>query len=103
MRPILNRMDHTNALWCTLEGTSCFREETFPCQGAKSGRTIFLQSVSGTVGASKSLAVARERHVQVDAGYRIIGEGAWHNCQHLQIVHLDSTVISLQTRVFSRC
>ena len=47
--------------------------------------------------------VAKVRHVQVDAGYRIIGEGAWRSCQHLQIVHLDSTVISLQTRTFSRC
>ena len=47
--------------------------------------------------------VAKVRHVQVDAGYRIIGEGAWRNCQHLQIVHLGSTVISLQTRVFCRC
>ena len=47
--------------------------------------------------------LARVRHVQVDAGCRIIGECAWHNCQHLQIVHLDSTVLSLQTRVFSRC
>ena len=47
--------------------------------------------------------VAKVRHVKVDAGYRIIGEGAWRSCQHLQIVHLDSTVISLQTRVFCRC
>ena len=47
--------------------------------------------------------LARIRHVQVDAGYRIIGECAWHHCQHLQIVHLDDTVHSLQTRVFSRC
>ena len=41
--------------------------------------------------------------MQVDAGYPIIGECAWHNCQHLQIVHLDGAVLSLQTRVFSRC
>ena len=47
--------------------------------------------------------LARVRHVQVDAGYRIIRECAWHHCQHLQIVHLDDTVYSLQTRVFSRC
>ena len=47
--------------------------------------------------------VAKVRHAQVDAGYRVIGKGAWPNCQHLQIVHLDSTVISLQTRVFCRC
>ena len=43
--------------------------------------------------------VANVRRVQVDAGYR----GAWRNCQHLQIVHLDSTVTSLQTQAFHRC
>ena len=47
MCPILNRMDHTNALVCTLEGASCFREETLPCQVAKPGLTIFLQSANG--------------------------------------------------------
>ena len=47
--------------------------------------------------------VAKVRHVKVDAGCRILGEEAWRSCQHLQIVHLDSTVISLQTRVFCRC
>ena len=47
--------------------------------------------------------LARVRRVQVDAGYRTIGECAWHHCQHLQIVHLDHTVRSLQARVFSRC
>ena len=41
--------------------------------------------------------------MQVDAGYRIIGECAWHHSQHLQIVHPDDTVHSLQMRVFSRC
>ena len=41
--------------------------------------------------------VAEVRHAQVDAGYRIIGEGAWRNCQHLQIVHLASAVISPNT------
>ena len=29
MCPILNRMDHTNALLCTLEGASCSREVTY--------------------------------------------------------------------------
>ena len=47
--------------------------------------------------------VARVRHLQIDAGYRIIGEGAWRHCQHPQIVHLDNTVTSLQTQVFCRC
>ena len=41
--------------------------------------------------------------MQVNAGYRIIGECSWHHCQHLQIVHLASTVTSLQTRAFCRC
>ena len=27
--------------------------------------------------------VAKVRRVQVDAGYRVIGEGAWRHCQHL--------------------
>ena len=47
MCPILNLMDHTNALVCTLEGASCFREETLPRQVAKTGLTIFLQSANG--------------------------------------------------------
>ena len=47
--------------------------------------------------------IAEVRRVQVDTGIRIIGEAAWRNCQRLQIVHLASTVICLQTRVFRRC
>ena len=47
MSPILNRMDHTDALLCTFEGASCFREETVPCQGAKPGLTFFLQCANG--------------------------------------------------------
>ena len=40
MCPILNLLDHTNVLVCTLEGASRFREETLPCQFAKLGLTI---------------------------------------------------------------
>ena len=47
MCPILNLMDHTNAFGCTLEGASCFRDETLPCQVAKPGLTILLQSANG--------------------------------------------------------
>ena len=47
--------------------------------------------------------ITEVRHVQVDTGLRIIGEAPWRNCQRLQIVHLASTVICLQTRVFRRC
>ena len=35
MSPILNLRDHANALVRTLEGASCFREETLLCQVAK--------------------------------------------------------------------
>ena len=45
--PILNLMDHTNALGCTPEGAKCFREEILPCQVAKPGRITFLQSANG--------------------------------------------------------
>ena len=47
MCPILNFMDHTNALGCTLEGASCFREVSLPCQVAKPGLITFLQSANG--------------------------------------------------------
>ena len=33
-------MDHTNALVCTLEGASCLREETLPCQVANGGTVM---------------------------------------------------------------
>ena len=99
-------------IWHTLRDCNCFTVVVSPCfedaerkgqmQGeAKALRVpfndydrIFPQAFSH---------VAKVRRVQVDAGYRIIGEGAWRNCQHLQIVHLDSTVTSLQTQVFYRC
>ena len=44
--------------------------------------------------------ITEVRHAQVDTGFRIIGKAAWRNCQRLQIVHLASTVICLQTRIF---
>ena len=43
------------------------------------------------------------RHVQVEAGIRIIGEAAWRSCLRLQIVHQPSTVVCLQNGVFRRC
>ena len=47
MCPILKLMDRTNALGCTLEGASGFREEILPCQVAKPGLITFLQSANG--------------------------------------------------------
>ena len=42
------------------------------------------------------------RHVQVAAGFRIIGEAAWRSCLQLQVVHLPNTVVILQNGVFRR-
>ena len=99
-------------IWHTLRDSNCFTVISSPCfeeaehkgqmQGdAKAIRVPF--HATDRVFPQAFSHVAKVRHAQVDAGYRIIGEGAWRNCQHLQIVHLDSTVISLQTRVFCRC
>ena len=43
------------------------------------------------------------RHVQVEAGVRIVGEAAWRSCQRLQVVHLPDTVVSLRHGAFRRC
>ena len=43
------------------------------------------------------------RHVQVEAGIRIVGEAAWRSCQRLQGVHLPDTVVSLRHGAFRRC
>ena len=43
------------------------------------------------------------RHVQVEAGIRIVGEAAWRCCQRLQVVHLPDTVVSLRHGAFCRC
>ena len=37
------------------------------------------------------------RHVQVEAGIRIIGEAAWRSCLRLQVVQLPNTVVCLQS------
>ena len=99
-------------IWHTLRDSNCFTVISSPCfeeaehkgqiQGdAKAIRVPF--HVTDRILPLAFSYVAKVRRVKVDAGYRIIGEGAWRSCQHLQIVHLDSTVISLQTRVFCRC
>ena len=46
---------------------------------------------------------AEVRHVQVEAGIRIVGEAAWRSCQQLQVVHLPDTVVCLRHGVFCRC
>ena len=43
------------------------------------------------------------RHVQVEAGVRVVGDAAWRSCQRLQVVHLPDTVVCLRRGVFRRC
>ena len=43
------------------------------------------------------------RHVQVEAGIRVVGEAAWRSCQRLQVVHLPDTVVCLRHGAFRRC
>ena len=99
-------------IWHTLRDCNCFTVVVSPC-------LVVAEHKGQIQGEAKALRVpfyyidrifpqpfpyvAKVRHIQVDAGYRIIGECSWHHCQHLQIVHLASTVISLQTRAFYRC
>ena len=99
-------------IWQTLRDCKCFTVVVSPCaekaehKGQMHGETKALRvpfRASDRIYPQAFSHLARVRHVQVDAGYRIIGECAWHHCQHLQIVHLDDTVHSLQMRVFSRC
>ena len=99
-------------IWHTLRDCNCFTVISSPCfeeaehkgqmQGDAKAMRVPFHATDRVLPQAFS-HVAKVRHVQVDAGYRIIGEGAWRNCQRIQIVHLDSTVISLQTRVFCRC
>ena len=42
------------------------------------------------------------RHVQVEAGIRVVGEAAWRSCQRLHMVHLPSTVVCRQHWSFSQ-
>ena len=99
-------------IWQTLRDCNCFTVVVSPCievaerkgqmQGeAKALRTPFKEH--DKIFPQAFEYVTKVRHLQVDAGYRIIGEGAWRNCQHLQIVHLASTVTCLQAQVFRRC
>ena len=99
-------------IWHTLRDCNCFTVVVSPClvvgehkgqiQGEAKALRVPFYYIDRVFPQAFSY-VAKVRHIQVDAGYRIIGECSWHHCQHLQIVHLASTVISLQTRAFYRC
>ena len=99
-------------IWHTLRDCNCFTVVVSPClvvaehkgqmQGEAKALRVPFYYIDRVFPQAFSY-VAKVRHIQVDAGYRIIGECSWHHCQHLQIVHLASTAISLQTRAFYRC
>lgn len=99
-------------IWRTLRDHNSFTVISCPCfeeaehKGQLQGDAIAIRVPYRTTDRVLPLAFAyvREgRHVQLDEGLRIIGEAAWRNCHQLQIVHLASTVICLQKRVFRRC
>ena len=99
-------------IWHTLRDCNRFTVVVSPClvaaehkgqlQGEAKALRVPLHHIDRVFPQAFSY-VAKIRHIQVDAGYRIIGECSWHHCQHLQMVHLASTVISLQARAFYRC
>ena len=99
-------------IWHTLRDCNCFTVVVSPClveaehkgqmQGEAKARRVPFYYIDRVFPQAFS-HVEKVRHMQVDAGYRIIGECSWHHCQHLQIAHLASTVTSLQTRAFCRC
>ena len=81
-------------IWQTLRDCNCFTVVVSPCaekaehKGQMQGETKALRvpfQASDRIFPQAFSHLARVRHVQVDAGNRIIGECTWHNCQHLQI------------------
>ena len=99
-------------IWNTLRNNNCFTVISSPClaeaehKGQVKGDAKAIRVPYHTTDRILPQAfsyITDVRHVQVDTGIRIIGEAAWRNCQRLQIVHLSSTVLCLQTRVFRRC
>ena len=98
-------------IWNTLRNNNCFTVISCPCsaeaehKGQMKGDAKAIRVRYHTTDRILPQAfsyITEVRRVQVDAGIRIIGEAAWRNCQRLQILHLSSTVICLQTRVFRR-
>ena len=88
-------------IWHTLRDNNCFTVISSPCfeeadhKGQMKGDARAIRVPYHTTDRVLPQAfsyVTEVRHVQVDG-----------NCQRLQIVHLASTVICLETRVFRRC
>ena len=58
---------------------------------------------TGILPAKAFFAVARLRHVQVEAGYHTIERQAWRYCHTLTIVKLPSSVVTVSNAAFQGC
>ena len=58
---------------------------------------------SGILPAKAFSALARLRHVQVEAGYHTIERQVWRYCHTLTIVKLPSSVVTIANAVFQGC
>ena len=99
-------------IWNTLRDNHCFNVVAKQCfvdalhKGHLTGEAKAIRVPSGTTDRILPQAFSfhmEVRHVQVEAGTRIVGEAAWRSCQRLQVVHLPDTVVCLQRGVFRRC
>ena len=99
-------------IWNTLRDNHCFNVVAKQCfvdalhKGHLTGEAKAIRVPSGTTDRILPQAFSfhmEVRHVQVEAGIRIVGEAAWRSCQRLQVVHLPDTVVCLQHGAFRRC
>ena len=58
---------------------------------------------TGVLPAKAFFALARLRHVQVEAGYHTIERQAWRYCHTLIIVRLPGSVVTVENAVFQGC
>ena len=58
---------------------------------------------SGILPAKAFFAIARLRHVQVEAGNHTIERQAWRYCHTLTIVKLPSSVVAIANAAFQGC
>ena len=98
-------------IWDTLRDNNCFNLIVRQCfteaehKGQLTGKVRAIRVPYNTTDRILPHAFSHNtevRHVQVEAGIRIIGEAAWRSCLRLQIVQLPNTVVCLQNGVFRR-
>ena len=98
-------------IWNTLRDNNCFNVIVRQCfveaehKGQLKGGAKAIRVPSSTSDRILPQAFSfhtEVRHVQVEAGIRVVGEAAWRSCQRLQVVHLPSTAVCLQNGAFRR-